>query len=119
MEYEINMVFYEDSDFIKRADFCNKNGLIIKEIEPDENGRRRFKIIELYTPKDKYTMEIDELKDWFANYYEYHEQKYRRLYALKLYCDDGSHPYDKLLALYDEAEHKRRRIQELEVLINE
>lgn len=63
--------------------------------------------------------EYNNLINWFNNEYSKLEQKYRRLYTLKLYCDNGEHPYDKLLALYEEAEAKRRRIQELEVLINE
>lgn len=63
--------------------------------------------------------EYGNLLNWFKFEYTAKEQKYRRLYALKLYCDDGSYPYDRLIELYKEAERKRRRIQELEVLINE
>lgn len=63
--------------------------------------------------------EKDNLKYWFDKYYTEHEQKYRRLYALKLYCDDGLHPYDKLLELYKEAEAKRARINEIERLLSE
>lgn len=44
MEYEINQIFYEDSEYSQRAEFCNKNGLAIEEIEPDNMGRR-FKIV--------------------------------------------------------------------------
>lgn len=44
MIYEINQIFYEDSEYSQRADFCNKNGLAIEEIEPDNIGRR-FKIV--------------------------------------------------------------------------
>lgn len=63
--------------------------------------------------------EKDNLKYWFDKYYTEHEQKYRRLYTLKLYCDDGKHPYDKLLELYIEAEAKRARINEIERLLSE
>lgn len=60
--------------------------------------------------------EIYELKDWFTHYYTEHEQKYNRLIALEKLCDDGSNPQTKLLALYNEAETKRARIQELELI---
>lgn len=57
------------------------------------------------------------LKYWFDTYYQPHEQKYRRLIELGLTCDDGSDPYTRLIALFEDAEIKRKRIQELEVLI--
>lgn len=44
MGYEINQIFYEDNEYSQRAEFCNKNGLAIEEIEPDNKGRR-FKIV--------------------------------------------------------------------------
>lgn len=60
--------------------------------------------------------EMLELSDWFDGYYAVHEQKYRRLIALNKPDDDGVNAADKLTALYEEAEIKRRRIQELEIL---
>lgn len=45
MEYKINQIFYEDNDYSNKATFCNENGLMIKEIEPDEKGRR-FQIVQ-------------------------------------------------------------------------
>lgn len=60
--------------------------------------------------------EMLELNDWFDGYYSVHEQKYRRLIALNKLDDDGANATDKLTALYEEAETKRRRIQELETL---
>ena len=66
--------------------------------------------------KDIYADEYLKLKCWFDQEYAQKEQKYRRLYTLKLYCDDGSYPYDKLIELYNEAEDKRARIQEIERL---
>ena len=63
-------------------------------------------------------IEYANLEEWFDRDYARKEQKYRRLYTLKLYCDDGKHPYDKLIDLYKEAEYKRARMQELERLIS-
>lgn len=52
--------------------------------------------------------EITDIKDWFNNEYTYKEQKLRRLIALNKITDE------ELLKLYNEAEIKRARIQELE-----
>lgn len=64
-----------------------------------------------------YKRELTELKTWFADVYTYQEQKYHRLNALNKLDDDGIQANVKLLTLYEEAEIKRKRIQELELLI--
>ena len=71
-----------------------------------------------YTPQPDYSGKIENLKKWFDKEYARKEQKYRRLYTLKLNDDDGISGYDKLIALYKEAEIKRKQIQELELQIN-
>jgi len=58
--------------------------------------------------------EITDIKDWFNNVYSYKEQKLRRLNTLNKTCENGNLPYDELIALYNEAELKRARLQELE-----
>lgn len=63
--------------------------------------------------------EFKKLNQWFDTYYTIHEQKYRRLYTLKLNDDDGVSGYNKLIQLYNEAEIKRKRIQELESLVKQ
>ena len=63
--------------------------------------------------------ELLELKYWYDNYYTQHEQKYRRLHTLGKLTDEGKDAYSELINLYNEAEIKRARIQELEVLIND
>lgn len=55
------------------------------------------------------------LKQWFDTYYTIHEQKFRRLHVL----GDDNTAYEQLIALYNEAEIKRARIQELERLLIE
>ena len=60
-------------------------------------------------PKEWY-----DLKNWFETEYTQKEQKYRRLIALGIMCDDGSFPQMRLEELYVEAEVKRKRIQEIE-----
>ena len=52
------------------------------------------------------------LKQWFNTYYTIHEQKLRRLHVL-----GDNTAYEQLIALYNEAEIKRHRIQELEALL--
>lgn len=59
------------------------------------------------------------LRCWFENDYTKQEQKFRRLRTLNVPCDDGTEPYDALIKLYNDAEVKRKRIQELELLIAE
>ena len=63
--------------------------------------------------------ELLELKYWYDNYYTQHEQKYRRLHSLGKLTDEGKDPYNELINLYNEAEIKRARIQELERLLSD
>lgn len=106
-------------DYSLACDFCFENNYTIKEIEKDEKGERQFKIVEIPAPSEdeKLQIEIDELKSWFNTYYTEHEQKYRRLSTLKQLTDELEDPYNKLIELYQEAEIKRKRIQEIEVLL--
>lgn len=69
--------------------------------------------------KDKFMaeQEIMTLKNWFKDDYTYQEQKFRRLIALNKQDDDGIEGEVKLQQLYEDAEQKRVRIQELEELI--
>ena len=117
--YNLGEIFYLDKEYSARAKFCNENGYVIKEIEPDEKGRR-FQIQEIPKPtqKELNQQEYYELKDWFNNVYSYKEQKYRRLIALNKLDDDGIEGQTKLNNLYYEAEEKRKRIQELENLLS-
>lgn len=69
------------------------------------------------TEEELNTEELDNLRSWFFGEYTKQEQKFRRLRTLNFVCDDGSDPYDALIALYQDAEIKRNRIQELEFLI--
>ena len=57
-----------------------------------------------------------ELLLWFDREYGYKEQKLRRLIALNKLTDDGKDASKALIELYNEAEEKRKRIQELEKL---
>lgn len=117
--YKIGEIFKIEDNYSERADFCNNNNLIIVEIEKDTNGKRQFQIQEPKPPtkQELSIYEIDNIKYWFNNYYQEHEQKYRRLHTLGLKCDNGSDPYNELVKLYNEAEQKRKRIQEIEELI--
>lgn len=62
--------------------------------------------------------EIDYLKLWFNEDYTIEEQKLRRLHTLGKLTDEGKKPNDELINLYNEAEIKRARIQELERLLS-
>ena len=88
-----------------------------KIIESDDNGYPILKDFVL-SQKDLYEQEYQELKYWFESNYSYKEEKYRRLIALGKLDDDGISPQEKLILLYQEAENKRIRIQQLENLLN-
>lgn len=60
------------------------------------------------------TREWYELKGWFDTEYTKKEQKFRRLEMLGKLTDEGEDPHNKLIELYQLAEVKRKRIQELE-----
>lgn len=112
---ELGTIFYENQ-YDEACNYSAANGYTIKEVNADENGKRRFQIVEIPQPTQKQLseIEIDSLRNWFNGYYAEHEQKYRRLYSMRTYCDDGSDPYQQLMMLYQTAEKNRKRIQELE-----
>ena len=60
-EYNEHDIFYEDTEYSQRADWCNNSGKYhIEEIEPDENGRR-FKIVK--NPEPTAQQELWEILD--------------------------------------------------------
>ena len=117
---ELNQIIYEDN-YQQAFDYISKNKLAIIEIDADDKGRR-FKIVDPSTtiPQEyKNINEIEKLKNWYDTYYTQHEQKYRRLHSLGKLTDEGKDPYNELINLYNEAEIKRARIQELERLLSD
>jgi len=44
MNYNVGDIFTDDEFYTDRANFCNKNGYYIEEIEPLEDGTRQFQI---------------------------------------------------------------------------
>lgn len=113
---ELNQIFYKE-EYEQAYTIALRNNWTIKEIEADEKGRR-FQLVEnKRTEKEALTDEMHELQNWLDVYYAQHEQKYRRLHTLGLKCDNGADPYNELVKLYNEAETKRKRIQEIEELI--
>ena len=118
---ELGKIFFvEEYNNVVNYLMNNITNMTIEEIEPNSEGKRQFKLVEIppLSVVAQAKQELDTLTNWFNTEYTKLEQKYRRLYALKLYTDNGYNPYDELLALYETAERKRRRIQELEVIIN-
>lgn len=111
----LNEIFKEDK-YREAFKYVIENGYTIKEIKRNENGERQFKIVDIPAPSEteKLQIEMNELKIWFNEYYTQHEQKYRRLITLNKADDDEVDGQTKLITLYEEAEQKRARIQELE-----
>lgn len=69
MNYEIGLIFVDDEDYSNKAQFCIENGLIIKEIEPNEEGVRQFQICEIPTPTEEELLE-EELNTELRTYEE-------------------------------------------------
>lgn len=57
MEYEIGLIFVDDTDYTNKANWCNENNCYIEEIEPKEDGTRQFQI------KARQEKTLDELKE--------------------------------------------------------
>ena len=70
MKYDLNTLFYDDEDYINKAAFCNESGkYTIIEAEPDEQNRRRFKIVEVkFSERDLLQHELSNLYAWFEEY---------------------------------------------------
>lgn len=66
---ELNDVFYLNQ-LKEYADFANKNGYMIIDLEPNSNGERMFKIIEAIKPTQEEINKnkIDALKKELASY---------------------------------------------------
>lgn len=90
--------------------------------EPQDNRKATAEEIEKYNLLKNYENEINDIKLWFNSTYNKYDEKYRRLNTLYnigiLSTDEARNAYSNLIALYNEAEEKRKRIQELEALIN-
>ena len=119
--YKVGDIFGINDEYTERAMFCNENHLCIEEITKDTDTERKFQIQELPKKTDNEILEeeIKDLKLWLDTYYARHEQKYRRLHTLNKLTDEGKDPYNELINLYNEAEIKRARIQELERLLSD
>lgn len=108
MRYSINEPFYEDEDYINKAIWCNESGkYLIKETSPDENGRRRFQIVEYEpTQEELLNSELNDLYAWFEEY-DNQVKQYNR-------CQRMGIAYDKdIEQLDDQARVNANRITEI------
>ena len=82
----------------------------------DFNEDYTFDIEKYNKRKQRYVNQekLIELTNWFNTTYRYKIEKYTRLIALEKPDDDGISAETKLKKLYEEAEEKRYKIQELE-----
>lgn len=58
----INSVIYDDENYTAVAKWCNANNACIEEIEHDEYGRRRFRVIEIPKLTTEELAELDHLQ---------------------------------------------------------
>lgn len=113
MEIKENETLYiPPEEWGKYAKACNEQNFLLTKVG-------EFLFIPVKDTSGIDLTNLNELKLWFDTYYTQHEQKYRRLHTLNKLTDDGKNAYDALIGLYNEAEDKRRRIQEIEGNYNE
>ena len=113
--YKLSDIFYEDEEYAARADFCNNNGYMIVEIEPDEEGKRRFQIQEVVlTDTQKLKEELYTLEDWFKGIYDNQVKQYERALRLGAVYDEK---YGTIEALDALAVQKAARITEIRELL--
>ena len=114
MEYEIGLIFVDDEDYSNKAKWCNENGCYIEEIEPLEDGTRRFQIKQIpqKTEDEKlieqYQSEIVELKKYLS------DTDYKAIKFAEGELSEEAYREDKL-----QRHDARARINELEGLIEE
>lgn len=114
MGYEINELFYEDEDYPNKANWCNESGKYgIVEAEPDDQGNRRFKIIEIVrTEQELLQEELSTLLSWFDEY-DNQVKQYSRCQRLGI-------AYDKdIEALDNQAKTNAERISEIRKILEE
>lgn len=114
MGYNINEPFYEDEDYIKKSVWCDESGKYsIKEISPDENGRRRFQIVEHEaTQEELLNSELNDLYAWFEEY-DNQVKQYNRCQRLGI-------EYDKdIKQLDNQAKVNAERITEIREILNQ
>lgn len=112
--------FLYNDKYEEIAQFCRENNYIIANIGKNKDGKNVFQIKENKLSNEELLYkEYNELRMWFNVTYSYKEQKFSRLIALNKPDDDGIDADDKLIALYNEAEEKRKRIQNLEAILDD
>lgn len=123
MKYWENGFYLEQNEDNTRTAITDENWQEL--LQGQSNGKiivdngSKYPILKDYIPTQQ---EINKqqyynLVDWFNYEYSYKEQKFRRLITLGRYDDDGVDPQIKLTKLYQEAEEKRKQIQNLEKII--
>lgn len=88
--------------------------IVDKEAVDEQDEYEDIMVFIPYTTTELAVIELQENKNWYNVYYTEHEQKYRRLQTLGKLTDEGTNPHEELIKLYEEAEIRRARIQELE-----
>ena len=86
IEYYPGYIFHDDDDYPEVAAWCNANGCYIKEITPDNDGRR-FEIMEI-PQKDLDTAKADKIAELNA--------------AKNHQLDTGGLEYEEDLFAYDD-----------------
>lgn len=114
--YNLNDIFYDDEEYSTRVEFCNEHGYTIVEIEPDENGKRRFQIQKIIVSEtQQLNQELADLQEWFITVYDNQVKQYERAIRLGTVYDEKYGTIEELDTL---AAQKAARITEIRGLLD-
>lgn len=120
--YKVGDIFTEDSEYSKRAQWCNENGYVIVEIEK-QGDQRRFQIQEIIkSQSDIYYEELYKLQYWFDDFYDKQLSQALRAQRTKTNwsaIDFDGITYNTISELDSKANEYQLRIRELKEKLGE
>lgn len=120
--YKVGDIFTADSEYSKRAQWCNENGYVIVEIEK-QGDQRRFQIQEIVKSRsDVYYEELYKLQYWFDSFYDKQLSQALRAQRTKTNwsaIDSDNITYNTISELDSKANEYQLRIRELKEKLGE
>lgn len=96
---EIGLIFKDDENYSKCAQWCNENNAYIEEIAPLDDGTRQFKIVAIPTPTDDELALAQAEQELSETESQINDIKDRLLYAILL---DDNETVEQLKSEYKE-----------------
>lgn len=96
----------------------NPDGSVSSTVYNSTDITEKILVYKSFTLKEKYERELSELEKWFLTEYREMFEKYTRKVTLNRVMKNGISPQTALSDLYDFAETKSDRINQLRILIS-